>query len=251
MTVVFVHGVPETEAVWGPLLDALGRDDVATLSPPGFGAPVPDGFVATSDGYRDWLVGELEQFDAPVDLVGHDWGGGHAMRATTARPDLVRSLVTDIAGTAGIEYQWHDMAQVWQTEGEGEAMVEAMAALPLDDRAAALVTAGMTPEAARLCAEANDTTMGSCILTLYRSAVQPRMTLWGDQYADLGARPETLVVIPHDDHYTGGPDMARGVAQRWGARVAELDGLGHWWMMQDPVRGAAALSAFFDSTGQS
>ena len=41
--------------------------------------PVPDGFGATYLDYRDWLVGELERFDAPVDLVGHDWGGGHVV----------------------------------------------------------------------------------------------------------------------------------------------------------------------------
>src|SRR4051812_918382 len=44
VTVILVHGVPETDAVWRPLRDALGRDDVMSLSPPGFGAPVPGGF---------------------------------------------------------------------------------------------------------------------------------------------------------------------------------------------------------------
>ena len=28
-------------------------------------------------------------------------------------------------------------------------------------------------------------------------------------------------------------------------RIATLDGLGHWWMLQDPVRGAAALTEFW------
>ena len=60
MTVVLVHGNPETAAIWDPLIAALGRDDVVTLSPPGFGAPVPDGFGAHSDDYVAWLVGELE-----------------------------------------------------------------------------------------------------------------------------------------------------------------------------------------------
>lgn len=244
MTIVFVHGVPEAAAIWDPLISALGRDDVVTLSPPGFGAPLPDGFDATSDGYRDWLIGELERLDGPVDLVGHDWGGGHAFRAATARPDLVRRLVTDIAGTSDPRYEWHDMAQVWQTPGDGEAFVGAMAALPVEDRMPMLIDAGMTESGARSCAEANDDVMGACILSLYRSAVQPNMTLWGEQFASMTDRPETLVVIAHDDLYTGGPDMARGVAAGWGASVAELEGLGHWWMMQDPERSAEALRAF-------
>ena len=41
MTVVLVHGNPETEAIWNPLVDAL---DVVRVSPPGFGAPLPDDF---------------------------------------------------------------------------------------------------------------------------------------------------------------------------------------------------------------
>ncbi len=92
MTVVLVHGNPETEAVWGPLVDALGRQDVVRLSPPGFGAPLPEGFPATYLAYRDWLEDELEGFDEPVDLVG------------LFDPD----------------YVWHDLAQVWQTPGDGE-----------------------------------------------------------------------------------------------------------------------------------
>jgi pimeloyl-ACP methyl ester carboxylesterase len=61
-TTVLVHGNPETSAIWGPLIDALaerGRTTVA-LSPPGFGAPVPDGFDPTMDAYAEWLVSELE-----------------------------------------------------------------------------------------------------------------------------------------------------------------------------------------------
>lgn len=244
MTIVLVHGVPESAAIWDEMIAQMQRNDVVALSPPGFGAPVPDGFEPTSDGYRDWLVSELEQLDGPVDLVGHDWGAGHALRAATARPELVRSLVTDIAGTADSEYEWHDMAQVWQTPVEGEAFVEAVAAMPVADRVPMLVDAGMTEAGAQACAEANGPAMGACILSLYRSAVQPNMTMWGHEFAALLSRPRTLVVNAHDDLYTGGPDSARRVAQQWGASVAELDGLGHWWMMQDPARAAVMLTEF-------
>lgn len=248
MPLVFVHGVPETAVIWEPLLTELGRSDAVTLSPPGFGSPVPDGFEPTSDSYRDWLIAELEQLGGPVDLVGHDWGGGHAIRAATARPDLVRRLVTDIAGTGDRKYEWHDLAQIWQTEGAGEEFVAMQSKMPVDQRAGMLTGAGMPPETARACAEAGGDEMGRCILGLYRSARQPRMTLWADQYRELGERrPTTLVVIAHDDHYTGGPQMARRVAQGWGAHVAELEGLGHWWIVQDPAAGAAALRPFLDA----
>jgi len=61
MTVVLVHGNPETDVVWEPLIGALGRDDIVTLSPPGFGAPLPEGFGATYDEYVSWLAAELER----------------------------------------------------------------------------------------------------------------------------------------------------------------------------------------------
>lgn len=246
--IVLVHGNPETAAIWDPLRAALGRDDVVALSPPGFGAPVPDGFGATSDEYLAWLVGEVEQLDGPIDLVGHDWGGGHVQRLAASRPDLIRSWVTDIAGAADPNYVWHDLAQVWQTPGEGEAFVEAMMTSPVDDRAAALVAAGMTPEAARACAEAAGPEMGRCILALYRSAAQPKMTEWGRELEAAERRP-ALVVIATGDPYTGGEVLARRSAQRFGADVAVLEGLGHWWMLQDPARGAAALTSFFDRLG--
>ena len=120
MTVVLVHGNPETDAVWGPLVEALGRNDVVRLSPPGFGAPLPNSFSATFLAYRDWLVDELERIDEPVDLVGHDWGGCHVVNAVMHRPDLVRSWASDVVGLFDPDYVWHDMAQVFQTPEVGE-----------------------------------------------------------------------------------------------------------------------------------
>lgn len=35
---VLIHGHPESAPVWNRLIFALDRDDVFTLSPPGFGA---------------------------------------------------------------------------------------------------------------------------------------------------------------------------------------------------------------------
>jgi pimeloyl-ACP methyl ester carboxylesterase len=249
MTIVLVHGNPETSAIWEPLRAALDRDDVVALSPPGFGAPVPVGFGATSDEYLTWIIGELEALHASgrstIDLVGHDWGGGHVERLAAARPDLIRSWVTDIAGTADPEYVWHDMAQLWQQPGAGEEAVAGMAATPRADLIAGFVALGMTEAAATSCAEAaNGPDMGRCILALYRSAAQPKMTEWAGELEAAERRP-SLVVIATEDHYTGGEAMARRSAARFGSQVALLPGLGHWWMLQDPAAGAAALSAFF------
>ncbi len=246
MTVVLVHGNPETEAIWGLLVEALGRDDVVRLSPPGFGAPLPDDFPATFIAYRDWLEVELERFDAPVDLVGHDWGGAHVVNVVMHRPELVRSWASDVVGLFDAEYVWHDMAQVWQTPGAGEDVIDAMIGSSLDDRTAQLAGFGI-PEgiAAQLAAEQGPE-MGRAILALYRSAAQPAMAEAGRDLGNAAARPG-LSLLATDDPFIGVTDTRRRAADRAGARTAVLDGLGHWWMVQDPVRGAQALADFWAS----
>jgi pimeloyl-ACP methyl ester carboxylesterase len=245
MTVVLVHGNPETADLWDPLRSELGRDDVVALSPPGFGAPVPDGFAATSDEYLAWLIGELQGIEGPIDLVGHDWGGGHVQRLAATRPDLIRSWVSDVLGLFDAEYVWHDFAQVWQTEGGGEASIEAWRAMSTEDFVATFAAIGVPEDAARHSAElfaGPDT--GRCILALYRSAAQPKLKEWGDELARAEPRA-ALAIIPTDDPYLGGVEMNRRAAERCGAQVAVLEGLGHWWMLQDPALGAAVLAKFF------
>ncbi len=246
MPVVLVHGNPETDAIWSELIPELGRSDVLTLSPPGFGAPVPDNFTATSEAYANWLAAQLEEIPAPIDLVGHDWGGGHVARVALEHPELIRSWTMDIAGCFDPEYHWHDRAQVWQTPGAGEAAVAQQLALPKDVLTQGYINLGMSRSAAMSCAQAFNEEMGRCILALYRSAAQPRMQELGAQLPRLQARPG-LVIIATEDQYTGGPILAQRSAERAGAQTAVLNGLGHWWMCQDPARGAAALRGFLET----
>ena len=53
MPVVFVHGVPDTHRVWRALIERLRRDDVVTLSLPGFGCGIPAGFDCTKEAYSE------------------------------------------------------------------------------------------------------------------------------------------------------------------------------------------------------
>ena len=129
MPKAFVHGVPETSAIWGELveeLEARGIGDIHLLTPPGFGAPVPQGFEPNQSSYCDWLVAELEALGGDVDLMGHDWGAGHVFGALAARPDLVRSWAADCAGIIHADYEWHDLAQSIQKPDIGEQAVQAM-----------------------------------------------------------------------------------------------------------------------------
>ncbi|GAA5016284.1 alpha/beta fold hydrolase [Actinopolymorpha pittospori] len=246
MTVVLVHGNPETDAVWGPMVSELGRDDVVRLSPPGFGAPVPEGFGATWESYRDWLVAELESIGEPVDLVGHDWGGGHVVNVALIRPDLLRTWTSDVVGVYDPEYVWHDLAKLWQAPGTGEQVVDSMMAGSVAERAAGLESMGVSHDVAMDLASGMGPEMGRCVLSLYRSAPESVMRELGEQLPAAAARPG-LAVLAAEDHYVGSPEMRRRAAARADARVEELPGLGHWWMLQDPRCSAQMLTDFWAS----
>ncbi|UUO03699.1 alpha/beta fold hydrolase [Mycolicibacterium novocastrense] len=248
MTVVLVHGNPETDAIWSPLVDALGRDDVVRLSPPGFGAPLPDDFSATYLDYRDWLERELERFDEPVDLVGHDWGGGHVVNVAMHRPELLRTWASDLVGLFDADYVWHDLAQVWQTPGAGEELVEAMMGGTVADRTAQMADLGLPIDIATSLAKAQGPEMGRAILALYRSAAQPVLREAGRGLGTAASRPG-LSILATEDPYVGTEDMRRRAAERAGARTEVLEGLGHWWMVQDPAHGAEVLTRFWESVG--
>jgi pimeloyl-ACP methyl ester carboxylesterase len=244
MTVVLVNGNPETGAVWAPVMGALGRDDLAVMSPPGFGAPVPDGFGATYDEYVAWLISQLEQVGQPVDLLGHDWGANFVLRVACERPELLRSWSVDTAGCFAPGYTFPEMCHVWQAPGAGEEAIAAWLGVGVRGRTAINESLGMTADVAQVLAEAFDETMGQCILSVYRSVPEAVLAHWGQHASAAAARPG-LVLIPTNDDHTGSESGHRWLADRAGAEVAVLEGLGHWWMLEDPPVAARALEQFW------
>jgi pimeloyl-ACP methyl ester carboxylesterase len=250
-TVVFVHGNPETAAIWGPLTSALterGRTEVVALSPPGFGAAVPDGFDPTMDAYADWLVGELEAIratGAEIDLLGHDWGAGHVYGALSRRSDLVRTWTGDIAGVLHSDYVWHDMAQAWQTPEVGEQVIAGMTTGSLEDKLALFVGLGLPDDIAAELAAGFDDEMGRCVLRLYRTGAQPAVGQLGDRLAAMELPPGLVVDAEHDEYISS--DLSNAIAQRLGAEVLRLDGRTHWWMVADIDPVADALVDFWSA----
>lgn len=243
MTKVFVHGNPETSAIWQPLVQALhqrGVNDVVLLSPPGFGAPTPDDWLATREQYRLWLVAELEKIDDEIDLVGHDWGAGHVFSVLATRPDLVNSWATDCIGLVHPDYIWHDAAQAWQTPELGEQVVAAMVSMSTEDFVQSFTQLGMTDDIAAAVKSAVTTEMGHCIVNLYRDAAQPAMAQLGAQLVATSL-PRGLVVIADQDHYAGTVPMMEEMARLLNANTAQLGGCGHWWMIEQPENAADFL----------
>jgi pimeloyl-ACP methyl ester carboxylesterase len=238
-----VHGVPETAAVWDRVAVGLG-EPVVRLSPPGFGAPVPDGWGATLEEYRSWLVGELEGLGEPVHLVGHDFGAAHVVNVAMTRPDLLRTWAADVVGWFDPGYVWHRLAQVWQRPGEGEASVESLTSLDAPGRVELLASFGIPRAVAEVLAPGCDEALGRCVLGLYRSAAQPALEQLGAGLERAAARPG-LAILPTEDGGVGDMAMRRRSAARAGAAVAALEGVDHWWPLTAPERTVAALRGFW------
>ena len=78
MTAVFVHGVPETPAVWRDLLAALDRPDTVALSLPGFDS-----------------AAEIEEF-TPVSLAANDTDVLTVVRCRARSRSTGKTLATDL-----------------------------------------------------------------------------------------------------------------------------------------------------------
>ncbi len=238
MVIVFLHGVPETSAIWRKLRAAIGMESVA-LSLPGFGCARPEGFDSAKDEYVAWVADQLDRFDE-VDLVGHDWGAGLTYRlALTHR---LRSWVADVANILHSGYVWHPQAQVWQTPGKGEAGIEQMLATPTETLAERYTSYGPSVEDAREMAQGTDETMGASILSLYRSATPNLHSHWGPLAP---TEAPGLVLHATNDPFSE-EGKAREVATALGARFQSIEA-NHFWPYEAPDKAAEVLTQFWAS----
>ena len=240
MPAFFVHGVPDTARLWDPIRSFLSRTDVVAHNMPGFDAPLPDGFGATNNEYAAWLIARIEEIGERVDIVGHDWGSRLVQRIVFLRPDLIRTWTCGGA-PQDPEYVWHATAQIWQTPGAGEELMERMTP---DVIAATLAPQGLGEEAAREVASHVDDLMKDCILKLYRSAKNVS-TDWQALEGDYGPG---LVIWGADDPYSS-PDFGSRIAGRTGAKSVTLEGCQHWWPSERPKEVAALLEELWASAG--
>ncbi|MEM6899736.1 MAG: alpha/beta hydrolase [Pseudomonadota bacterium] len=233
MTVVFIHGVPDTSALWQPIVSALGLREGEYFAPnlPGFGVEWPKQFVPTKDGYADWLLMQIEgltlRTNQQVDIVGHDWGAIFTQRIASLRPDLVRSW-TVIDAIMHPDYIWHKTARRWQTPLLGELM---MAISTQKVLGRALYAAGVPREIATRQARHWNGLMKRSILFLYRSA----KTVTEEWASELDALPEKgLIIFGGEDPFVDAK-FGRQFGEEHGFPVHVVPDRGHWLLLEDPA----------------
>lgn len=242
---LFVHGVPDSPAVWRPVLTALDNPDLVTHSPalPGFVDSAPAGFAATKEAYTDWLIGEIESVanGEPIDIVGHDWGALLTLRAASLKPELIRSWV--ISGAViHPDYRGHQAARAWNTPLLGEFVMSRAKPKAL---AEALHQAGLDQMIAQEEAELWTRHKRQCILRLYRSAKGLRFS--GDWVDRLESLPKSgLVIWGEMDPYVD-LSFARSFASDRGVDIMVLAGAGHWAITQRAEQIADRLSSFWET----
>lgn len=246
MTVVLVHGLPETAQIWDPLRRVLGRDSIA-LALPGFGVPRPAGFSATKDAYAQWLADQLAAIDGPVDVVGHDIGALLTLRVATASDVPLRSYAVDVADIFHPDHVWPERVQQLQTPGVGEALLratrEAESADP-ESAAARLARAGVPDGLATVIGAAHDETMSGCILDFYRSGAPNVAADWWKDVKGPTRSRGLVLLLPDPPEYE---QRSLAVAERLVAQTARLGDLEHCWMAQAPEQVAEVLRRFWSS----
>ena len=113
--------------------------------------------------------------------------------------------------------------------------------MSIDDRSGIFEAFGVGHDDAVALALAVDGTMAACILELYRSAVPNTYADWSDSLHPTPA--PGLVLVPSADPF-GDAAASRQAAEMLGAQIQALEGVGHWWALQKPVKAASILKGF-------
>jgi len=241
---LFLHGVPDSPAVWGPLKAALSLSDESVSTPalPGFTNPPPPDFTATKEAYADSLIAVLEQLYAasgPVDIVGHDWGALLTLRAASLRPDLINTWAVSGA-VIHPDYRGHTTAKRWATPLLGE-LVMAVTTKSLLEKT--LTENGLPANIAQQEAINWNKPMRQCILKLYRSAKGLRFGGdWIDELKNLPANG--LVLWGENDPYVAA-SFGQSFADRQGVPFHVIQDTSHWAIAEQPDLIAAHLQTLW------
>lgn len=253
--VLLLHGVPETALTWDRLLAELGTDRVAVAPDlKGLGRSEARGPYDIPTLVSELAALVLHEFDGPVDVVGHDWGGSLGLALAGERPDLVRRLVVeagpyreidptrawymglaalpvvpDVAFTLAAERIVRQVwATCWKAEGAPEHLDEYVAAYTPPERWGAM-------------------------LAYYRAAVRPRLAravTGGPRHTGLPrAKVERALVVWGTDDPPMPLHVGEAVVRDLGpeATMLTVPGVGHWPHEEAPDVVVPAIAEFLRS----
>jgi pimeloyl-ACP methyl ester carboxylesterase len=233
-----VHGLFGSARNWGAMAKRLatGRR-VVSVDMRNHGASP---WQATH-GYDDLaadLAGVIAAEGAPMDVLGHSMGGKAAMVLALTRPALVRRLVVgDIAPVAYGHTQMHlidamrglDLAQVTRRSQADAAL---QGAIP-DAGVRAFLLQSLDVPARRWMLNLD-----------VLAAEMPRITGWPGTPGRFDG--PVLVLVGAQSWYVLPEHHALFKAQFPGARVATVEGAGHWLHADRPAEVAAQVTGFLD-----
>lgn len=244
-TLLCVHGFPESAWMWRPVLRAAAAAGWRAIAPdlPGAGdSPV--------EPPRTWdsQIAALDEFVAeqdlgPVVLCVHDWGGLIGLRWACDRgPEAVRALVIADTGFFA-DGEWHGIATVLRTPGEGEAFVEQFATPEAFNGTLKAVSTGMTDEDLTEYFKSFTTPEGrQGVLDLYRSGDFEVLAPYEGKLAALGV--PALILWGSEDPFSpiaGAHRLAQEIAD---SELRILEGVGHFIYDDAPEVTSSAVVEF-------
>lgn len=239
--VLFLHGIPDSGAVWEPVVEVVGESYRCIVPDlPGFGlSAVPRGFKVT---LRD-MAGFIDAFlaalgvDQPVHLVVHDIGGPYGLAWAVAYPEKVRSI-TIMNTVFQPDYQWHRYGRICRTPVLGE-LLQLLTTQSGLARALRSNSGAVKPGRAYIARVYREFTrpVRKMVLQLYRGLDPAVFEGWDNQLRLLAGRVPSLVLWGDRDTY-----IPSAFAERFGTRtVWHFPDCGHWPMVEMPQVVAANL----------
>jgi pimeloyl-ACP methyl ester carboxylesterase len=241
--VLLLHGNPDSADLWDGVIEQL-KDNFRCLAAdlPGFGrSGAPAAFDGSLEQEAAWVEGLVTALGitAPINLVGHDFGGHFGLAWAIRHTDKVRRIV--LSNTSFFsDYKWHSLGRTLRMPIVGEIVMALMneAGLVRGLRDAA---PRLTVEQIRQTARLYTPAAKKMALKLYRAADPAAFHGWEDKLPALTAQVPTCVIWGDRD-----PFAARTIADRFGAQeVHHLPDVSHWPPVEAPTEFARLVAAFF------
>jgi len=241
--VLFLHGNPDSADMWSGVIERLeGKYRCIAIDLPGFGrSEAPASFDATLESesrFVDNLVVALG-ITAPLDIVGHDFGGHFALAWAITRMEKVgRVVVSNTSFFA--DYQWHRVGRLLRMPVVGEVAMAATneAALVRNVRAAA---PNLSVEQVKHTYSLYTPAAKKMALRLYRAANPEVFKAWEGGLSSLSKKVPMMVLWGDKD-----PFVASSYAERFGATEGHhFPEYSHWLPAEAPAEVAQRLDEFF------